>query len=143
MITSLITGKLIADPKSGQSANGNAWCRVMVSCPVQGVKEGEPESIVATVIAFGDEARKLEKLTKGDAVSAVGSSRLSHWERNGETRTGLDVVATQVLTAYLIRQKRNHHDEERRGISRNSSWGIAWKASSRNVDECFDDALEF
>lgn len=112
MITSLISGKLIADPRSGQSANGNGWCRVTVACPVQGGKEGEPDSIVATVIAFGDEARKLEKLTKGDSISAVGSSRLSHWERNGETRTGLDIVATQVMTPYLIKQKRNHDKDD-------------------------------
>lgn len=113
MITSLISGKLIADPRSGQSAHGNAWCRVTVACPVQGGKEGEPDSVVVTVIAFGDEARKLERLTKGDSVSAVGSSRLSHWEKDGESRSGLHVVATQVLTPYLIKQKRNHaHDQE-------------------------------
>lgn len=69
MIKRLISGKLIADPISVQSANGNARCRITVACPVQGGKEGE-------------------------------------------TRTGLDVVATHVLAPYIIKQKRNQPSAE-------------------------------
>ena len=112
MITSLIAGKLIADPQSGQSTNGNSWYRITVACPVQGGKEGEPDTILATVIAFADEARKLERLSKGDAISAVGSLRLSHWAKNGESRAGLDVIANEVLTAHQLKAKRSQGDNQ-------------------------------
>lgn len=144
MITSLISGKLIADPRSGQSANGNAWARVTLSCPVQAGKEGEPDTIVATVIAFGDEARKLERLSKGDAISAVGSSRLNHWEKNGETRTGLDVVATQVLTPYLIKQKRNHRESEpQHGADARRAANAFYGRGNVGSDDDLSDELTF
>ena len=143
MITSLISGKLIADSRSGQSANGNAWCRVTVACPVQGGKEGEPESIVCTVIAFGDEARKLERLTKGDVVSAVGSSRLSHWEKDGESRSGLHVVATQVLTPYLIKQKRNHPQDEPQSDRTPKDAQDRYLGRNQGRDDGFSDDLSF
>lgn len=112
MISALINGKVISAPKAGQSAKGTLWCRVTLACPVQAQNENEPDSVVVSMIAFGDEARKLEKLGKGDAVSAVGSAKINRWEKDGDLRVGLDLVATEVLTPYLVRQKRNQPQQE-------------------------------
>lgn len=115
MITSLISGKLIADPKSGKSANGKLWCRASVSCPTHAGKEGDPDHIVVSLIAFGDEAEKLCRLGKGDVVSATGSTKISQWKtKDGEPRTGLDMVANQLLTPYILRQKRYHQEHSER-----------------------------
>lgn len=111
-ITSLIHGKLISEPKSGQSASGKAWCRASVACSIQRAKEDEPDSLIVSLVAFGDEAKKLERLNKADAVSAVGQTKLNHWIKGGETKTGIDLLASQILSPYQLRQKRPQTKEE-------------------------------
>ena len=148
MITSLISGKLISDPRSGQSANGNPWSRVTVASPVQGAKENEPDSIIITVIAFGDQANKLENLRKGDSVAAVGTTKLSHWEKDGVTRTGMDLVATEVLTPYQVKQKRNQpKDDTQGGGDRFDNYTRAMnpggRGSQSNSPAEFDDQFSF
>lgn len=107
MITSLISGKLIADPKSGQSSNGKAWCRALVSCPTHASKESDSDYLIVSLIAFGDEAEKLCRLGKGDSISATGSTKINQWQnKDGETKSTLDIVVNHLLTPYILRQKR-------------------------------------
>lgn len=138
MITTLLIGKVISGPKSGQSANGKRWCRVILSCPSPGGKEDDPQTTVATVIAFGDEAAKLEGLGKGDTVSAVGSCRVSQWEKDGTVRVSLDILANQVLTPYLIKQKRPHVEAERQDLAAVNRF-LGRETGQRD----FDDQLSF
>ena len=145
MITSLISGKIISDPRLGQSANGNAWCRVTVASPAQGAKEGEPDSVIITVIAFGDQAAKLQNLKKGDSVAAVGTTKVSHWKKDGVTRTGLDLVANEVLTPYQVKAKRNAPKEDQgydQGArqAQEKLYGQRFQSGGR-AD--FDDSLSF
>ena len=108
MITTLLSGKIVSSPRSGQSSNGNQWCRVTLVCQTHGGRDSETEaSVLANVIAFGSEAEKIKRLSKGDSLAAVGSCRPTHWVKDGETRTSLDVVAHQILTPYLLKQKQN------------------------------------
>ncbi len=118
MLNVLITGKLAKDPRTGIGKNGSAWTSVSVRVAMQPDAEGAADSVFCSVIAFGDEAAKLARLTSGDAVSIAGTARLSTWTgKDGVTKPTMDVQATAVLTAYELRKKRGtgdaHHEKSR------------------------------
>jgi single-stranded DNA-binding protein len=102
MFEVLISGKLIRDPQTRQGKSGQSFTTALVRVPVD---KGE-DSLVASVIAFQGEAEKLGRLRAGDAVSVSGSAKLNVWRKDGEARTGLDVTATGILSAYAVRERR-------------------------------------
>ena len=106
MFNVLITGKLTKMPKLALGKNGAPYCTAALRVPVQGNREDEPDHLFASAIAFGADAEKLGLLATGDIVSLSGNARLSHWEKDGRTQTGVNVTVNGVLTAYQIRQKR-------------------------------------
>lgn len=106
MFNVLITGKLTKPPRPGTGKNGQPYCTASLRVPVQGAREEEPDHVFASVIAFGDDARKLGRLGQGDAVSLSGQARISQWERDERQQIGLNVTVTGILTAYQIRQRR-------------------------------------
>ena len=106
MFNVLITGKLTKMPKLALGKNGAPYCTAALRVPVQGNREDEPDHLFASAIAFGADAEKLGRLETGDIVSLSGNARLSHWEKDGRTQTGVNVTVNGVLTAYQIRQKR-------------------------------------
>lgn len=106
MFNILITGKLTKPPRHGTGKNGQPYCTASLRVPVQGARDEEPDHVFASVIAFGDDARKLGRLGQGDAVSLSGQARISQWERDDRLQVGLNVTVTGILTAYQIRQRR-------------------------------------
>ena len=135
MFNVLATGKLLKPPKLGTSKNGNAYCTASIRVPIQGNREDEPDSVFASVIAFGGEAEKLARLAAGDAVSVTGSARLSQWEKDGATHVGLDITATGVLSAYDLRKRRGDTDRKPDGQpAQGDSWA-AYKPESRDFDD--------
>lgn len=106
MFNVLITGKLTKMPKLALGKNGAPYCTAALRVPVQGNREDEPDHLFASAIAFGADAEKLGRLATGDIVSLSGNARLSHWEKDGRTQTGVNITVNGVLTAYQIRQKR-------------------------------------
>jgi single-stranded DNA-binding protein len=102
MLEVLISGKLIRDPQTRQGKSGQSFTTALVRVAVD---KGE-DSIVASVIAFRDQAEKLGRLRAGDAVSVSGSAKLSTWQKDGNNRTGLDVTATGILSAYEMRKRK-------------------------------------
>ena len=113
MLNVLITGKLVKDPRSGIGKNGSNWTSVSVRVPVQSDSEGAADSIFCSVIAFGDEAAKLARLSSSDAVSIAGTAKLSTWTgKDGVTKPTMDVQATGILTAYQLRQKRGNGEAQ-------------------------------
>ena len=111
MFNVLITGKLTKMPKLALGKNGAPYCTAALRVPVQGNREDEPDHLFASAIAFGADAEKLGRLATGDVVSLSGNARLSHWEKDGRTQTGVNVTVNGVLTAYQIRQKRGESSE--------------------------------
>lgn len=113
MLNVLITGKLVKDPRSGIGKNGSVWTSASVRVPVPLDSEGAADSIFCSVIAFGDEAAKLARLSSGDAVSIAGTARLSTWTgKDGVTKPTMDVQAIGILTAYQLRQKRGNGEAQ-------------------------------
>jgi single-stranded DNA-binding protein len=112
MLNALITGTLATDPKAGTSKSGTQWANCVVRCPCgQNRETGDTESAFVQIAAFGSEAGKLARLTRGDSVSATGALKPSEYQaKDGTTRHGLSLTATGILTAYMVKQKRGDSD---------------------------------
>ncbi len=100
-ITALVTGKLIAMPEQRTGSSGKPYVRATLAA-----HDGEADSLVS-VIAFGSAAEQLGALAKGDTVAISGRAKVSTWTgRDGSPKSGLNVTADIVLTAYQLKQKR-------------------------------------
>jgi single-stranded DNA-binding protein len=153
MLEVLISGKLIRDPQTRQGKSGQSFTTALVRVPVD---KGE-DSLVASVIAFQGEAEKLGRLRAGDAVSVSGSAKLNVWRKDGEARTGLDVTATGILSAYETRKRKGagEYTGEAAPRAKDNATGKAGprpeagRAGSRSADAQsgdetpFDDPLRF
>jgi single-strand DNA-binding protein len=98
----LISGKLIRDPQVRMGQSGKPFTTALVRVPV----EGGEESVMASVIAFGEVGERLGRLKSSDAVSLTGSAKLSSWEKDGELKHGLGVTVSGLLTAYEAGKRR-------------------------------------
>jgi len=107
MLSVLASGTLAADPRERTSAAGKIFCTGLLRCPVE---DGEP--ILASFIAFAESTvEALLALKKGDAISIAGRAKLSEWEKDGETKHGISIVADRVLTAYAAGRARKQTAE--------------------------------
>lgn len=99
----LITGKLRGTVKMGSASNGSPFARWQVSA-----SDKSGTSILASCIAFRESViAAAQALEEGDSLSVSGEAAIKTWQGNdGQTRTGLDVQAHQVLTAYHVSRKR-------------------------------------
>ena len=102
MIEALISGKLQGQPSEKMAKTGKPFVTAKVR-----VHAGEADVFV-NVIAFSESAcTALMALDSGDAVSLAGSLTPKAWtDREGVVRPALDMVASQVLTAYHVARKR-------------------------------------
>jgi single-stranded DNA-binding protein len=102
MIEALIAGKLLGQPSEKMAKTGKPFVTAKVR-----VHAGDSDVFV-NVIAFSESAcAALLALQSGDAVSLAGSLTPKAWtDREGVVRPALDLVASQVLTAYHVARKR-------------------------------------
>lgn len=135
MLSALITGTLATDPKAGTSKSGTEWANCVVRVPCgQNRETGDQESAFVQVAAFGDEAGKLARLTKGDSVSATGALKPSEYQaKDGTTRHGLSLTATGILTAYGIAKKRG--DQKSHGKEADREQIRAYDQFARGVNK--------
>ena len=93
MLSILANGTLIADPVEQRSANDKpfATCTIRVPCD-----DGEP-MLVSVVSCKADVVAALLALRRGNACAIAGRATLTSWEKDGEKRHGLSVVADRVL----------------------------------------------
>ena len=103
MIEGLISGKLVGIAETRSGKNGTAFVLAKVKAVA-----GDGESLIVNVIAFATEASStLLALDDGDALCLSGSLTPKVWtDKQGNTRPALDMIATQVLTAYHVNRKR-------------------------------------
>lgn len=73
-------GRLVADPLTGTTNNGNsmAMVRLAVSLTCHKVEGGEATFWLG-VVAFGKQADLLASHAKGDLVSVTGSMQMNQW----------------------------------------------------------------
>lgn len=112
MLNALASGQLVRDPKSGTSASGTRWANTTIRCNVGQSKEGDAESAFISVICFGDIAERLARLSKGDAISVQGQLKPTTYEKDGQERHGLEIVAQALLSPYDLKKKRGNNDSQ-------------------------------
>nr|WP_315848950.1 single-stranded DNA-binding protein [uncultured Rhodoferax sp.] len=102
MIEGLIAGHLVGLAETRQGKNDSMFALAKVKATA-----GDGESLIVNVIAFAAEASAaLMALDDGDAVALAGALTPKVWtDKQGNTRPALDMVATQVLTAYHAARK--------------------------------------
>lgn len=130
MLDTLISGKLIKQPELKTSKNGSQYTPFMLS-----VSTGDTENILVSGVAFGSVAERITQLTKGDALAVTGALKPTEWQdkTTGETRHGLSVTVSGVLSVYDISKKRK--TETNTTQQDNPSYG--------NNPMPYDDALGF
>jgi len=106
MLNALASGQLVRDPKSGTSATGTRWANAIIRCNVGQDKDGATQTAFITVVCFSEQADKLARLAKGDAISVQGSLKPTAYEKDGETRHGLEIVAQGILSPYDLKRRR-------------------------------------
>jgi len=102
MIDGLIAGHLVGLAETRQGKNGSNFVLAKVKATA-----GDGESLIVNVIAFATEAgAALMALDDGDALTLAGALTPKIWtDKQGNTRPALDMVASQVLTAYHAARK--------------------------------------
>ncbi len=104
MIDGLIAGHLVCLAETRQGKNGSSFALAKVKATA-----GDGETLIVNVITFAAEASAaLMALDDGDAVALAGALTPKVWtDKQGNTRPALDMVATQVLTAYHAARKQH------------------------------------
>jgi len=129
----LASGRLIADPQSRDGAKGSFVTATLVTT-------GD-ESILVSIIAFGDEAEQLLELHKGDPVAVAGRAKLTSWVgRDGIGKHGVSVVATQVAAA-RPRSKQNPEPDRHSGRGPRPS-GSKWRPARKSAPPLPEDGVD-
>ena len=104
MIEGLVAGKVYGRPEQRTGTNSG---RPFVTAKVRAATSGG-EMLFVNVLAFDATAQAaLLALSDGDAVSLAGTLTPKVWtDREGQARPSLDMVASQVLSAYQVKRKR-------------------------------------
>jgi single-stranded DNA-binding protein len=104
MIEGLVSGKVYGRP---EQRVGNSSGKPFVTAKVRAATAGG-EMLFVNVLAFDATAQAaLLALSDGDAVSLAGTLTPKVWtDREGQPRPALDMIASQVLTAYQVKRKR-------------------------------------
>jgi single-stranded DNA-binding protein len=96
MLNVLASGTLVSDPRERVTVAGKPYATASMRVPVE-----DGEATLASLICLNaDAVQALLVLRKGDACAIAGRGKVSTWEKDGEQRYGLSVVADRVLTAY-------------------------------------------
>jgi len=102
MLNVLATGSLIRDPERRHTSAGKPYATALMRVPSE-----DSEAIMVSVIAFNaDAVAALLALAKGDALAVAGRAKLTTWQKNGEDRHGLSVIADRVMSAYAAGKTR-------------------------------------
>ena len=106
MIEGLVSGRLYGRPEQRTDKHGQPFVVAKMRTAAAG---GEGESLFVNVVAFNESAcAALLALEEGDVAAVAGTLTPKVWtDRDGTARPALDMVATQVLTAYHVMRKRD------------------------------------
>jgi single-stranded DNA-binding protein len=105
VIEGLVSGKVYGRP---EQRVGNNSGKPFVTAKVRAATAGG-ETLFVNVLAFDATAQAaLLALSDGDAVSLAGNLTPKVWiDRENQPRPALDMIASQVLTAYQVKRKRD------------------------------------
>jgi len=108
MLNVLCTGTLIGDPRQRTTATGKPYATASMRVPA-----ADSDAMLVSVIAFAPDAvAAILALAKGDSCAVAGRGKLTSWEKAGEQKHGLSVVADKVLTPYMVDKQRKRASAE-------------------------------
>ena len=139
MLSALASGTLARNPKSGTSASGTRWANSTMRVSTGNDREGNALTSFVTILAFNDDADRLAKLGKGDAISVQGPLKQTEYQKDGETRHGLEILVNGILSVHDKRKKANGN---RNGSDRQSH-ASGQERGRQSHDYPFDDAPGF
>lgn len=101
MISALMVGELATEPTARTTSKGAPYVTANMRVPAGA------EALFVGVAAFERTAgERLLKLRKGASLAAAGTLEATEWEKDGETRKGWRLTATEILTVYAARKRR-------------------------------------
>ena len=108
MIEALVSGKLHAQPAQKIAKTGKPFVVAKVRA------HAGDSDVFVNVIAFSPAAcEALLALGEGDAVALAGTLTPKAWiDKDGTPRPALDLVASQVLSAYHVTRKRKALEDQ-------------------------------
>ena len=136
MLSALASGTLARDPRSGTSASGTRWANSTIRVSTGQDKEGAALTSFISVVCFGDVAEQLGRMGKGDSISVQGPMKQTQYEKDGETRHGLEILANGILNPYQIKKRRG--DTTDQGRQRQQPQG-----DGRNVESFYQAARDY
>jgi single-stranded DNA-binding protein len=103
VIAALLQGVLVADPVKRSTVKGEPFVTTTVRVPAGA------EALFVGVAAFEATAgERLAKLHKGASIAAAGTLEATEWQtREGEARKGWRLTASEVLSVYSARKRRD------------------------------------
>lgn len=102
MIAALVQGELAADPVERVTAKGAPFVTATVR-----VAAGAEALFVGLACFDATGCERLAKLRKGATVAAAGTLEATEWTtKDGEARRGWRLTATEVLSVYQARKRR-------------------------------------
>ena len=128
----LVSGSIFRAPESRVSKSGKPFVTATLRC-----KDGDA-SQWWKILAFSESAcAELLRLGDGDAVSAQGQLKAELYEKDGETRLSLSVIADHVLAL-----KQPPRQREKKAAARADTRSRAARVAGDGVD-VFGDAVPF
>lgn len=150
--TVTISGNLTRDAELRETASGNAVVSFTVAVndrrknPQTGEWEDFPNYIDCTM--FGNYAKALaHDMGKGAKVAVMGKLRWSQWERDGQKRSKVEVIADALE---LMSRKPQQPQADQPAGPQPRNWGAAYSAVQRGQDmpqpdvaSVYDDEIPF
>jgi len=90
-----IIGRLTHDPELGYTQQGTAYCQLRVATNRR--VNGEQVADFHTVVTWNALAEQVANLRKGEVVYVDGRLETSTWEKAGERRQMVRIVASRVV----------------------------------------------
>ena len=110
MFDGMISGRLIRNPRMGNTRTGNPMASALLSVRCEQMEA----TALVSVLAFEQAAEKLGRLEQGDSVSVSGPCRMTEWQSgDGEIRHGISITAHNVMTAFQRRKKGGYSASQR------------------------------
>lgn len=94
-----LVGRLVRDAEIAYTANGTANARFALAVSRSKKVDGEWKDEVSfiDIVTYGNMVASLkDRLVKGRQVVVEGSIRQSRWEKDGQTKSKIEIVAEKV-----------------------------------------------
>lgn len=131
MIGALIQGELVAEPVARTGASGKAFWTATVRVPAGS------DALFVGLATFSETAgERLMRLHKGSTVAAAGTLEPTVWTgKDGEERRGWRLTASEVLSVYQARKRRDDSQRDNGGESDSRSVSRMWREERERAAE--------